>query len=353
MSMRITIKDIASASGMSLGTVSGVLNGGRGFSEDTRRKIWEIANSLNYAPSESARSLRMGCGHEQRGNSGIIIHITHIAGSPPTESLFEARRSQLIAWSAKQIGLYPITYWYCESEGFQCPLVLNGYVNGALVGTPDLDVVNALREKVPFVLMDVPFTGAISDIPMINIDMRLGFMNLMGILREKGHRSIGTLVAEQIDNRMANETIFHNELLSAARLAGISVPSSCDLRLQITPATHEQKMAEVAAHFKQQINQKNVSAIICPTHTYAKSLLNCFMQMGVNVPDDVSLVGVDSNDGLPEHETTSILYDWPAMIRASLNVLKDLIGGHKTDCREFLIRPRYHEGNTLGRAEVR
>ena len=51
-----SIKDVAKAAGMSLGTVSGVLNGRTGFAEATRKKVWDAAHALNYTPSQPART---------------------------------------------------------------------------------------------------------------------------------------------------------------------------------------------------------------------------------------------------------------------------------------------------------
>jgi DNA-binding LacI/PurR family transcriptional regulator len=59
----ITIHHVASAAGVSIQTVSNVLNGRRGFSDQTRRRVQEAARSLGYSPSAAARSLRTGRSH--------------------------------------------------------------------------------------------------------------------------------------------------------------------------------------------------------------------------------------------------------------------------------------------------
>lgn len=53
-----TIKDVAKAAGVSIATVSYALNNSSEVGEDTRKRIVEIAKTLNYYPSGVARQLK-------------------------------------------------------------------------------------------------------------------------------------------------------------------------------------------------------------------------------------------------------------------------------------------------------
>jgi DNA-binding LacI/PurR family transcriptional regulator len=67
---RVTIDDIAQAAGVSKGAVSYALNGRRGVSESTRRRILEIAERLGWAPSSAARALSDG----RAGTLGLVLN---------------------------------------------------------------------------------------------------------------------------------------------------------------------------------------------------------------------------------------------------------------------------------------
>ena len=67
---RITIKDVARASGVSTQTVSRVLNDRPDVSEDTRLRVKQIITDLNYHPSALARSLI----HQRSFTLGVIIY---------------------------------------------------------------------------------------------------------------------------------------------------------------------------------------------------------------------------------------------------------------------------------------
>ena len=58
MNHTVTLKDIAKILNISISTVSKALNDSHEISEETRSKVLEIANSLNYIPNASARSLK-------------------------------------------------------------------------------------------------------------------------------------------------------------------------------------------------------------------------------------------------------------------------------------------------------
>lgn len=69
-----TLKDVARESGLTVGTVSRVLNNRGYISEQTRAKVYEVMKQLNYQPNEMARSLS-----KQKNNTiGLVVpHIMH------------------------------------------------------------------------------------------------------------------------------------------------------------------------------------------------------------------------------------------------------------------------------------
>lgn len=65
----MTIKDIAKISGVSVSTVSRVLNNHPDVSEDVRRKVMAVVEEYNYIPNNSARAL----GQSKSDNIGLIV----------------------------------------------------------------------------------------------------------------------------------------------------------------------------------------------------------------------------------------------------------------------------------------
>lgn len=346
-----SIKDVAKAAGMSLGTVSGVLNGKTGFAQATRKKIWDAANALHYTPNQPARNMRAGNGNGARAKSGIIIHITHLGQEGDAQDQFEAMRSLMLLKAAARLGLYPITYRYRLLKGFQCPPVLNGHVDGAIVGTPHPEVVDALRGKIPMVLMDVPFVPRLdADIPMVNTDYRFGFDVLFAKLRGLGHRKVATLVAKDPGEGVFGESHVVDAMRESAMRQGIELADANRIEMRMTPKTHDSAMAKAAPLLAESIRNRGVTALVFPNHVYSHSLRPMLAELGVRVPEDVSVAHV--HYGLEDDPSgcCSVRYAWPDLIETSLKVLNGLIEGPRTlACSEYLIRPEFHPGTTLAR----
>ena len=69
----ITIKDVARVSGVSLATVSRVINGTDMVSDKTKEKVMDAVKKLGYNPNSAARALV-----SQKTNAiGIVVHNLH------------------------------------------------------------------------------------------------------------------------------------------------------------------------------------------------------------------------------------------------------------------------------------
>ena len=69
-----TLKDVAKETGLTVTTVSRVLNNRGYISEDTRQKVYDAMKKLNYHPNEVARSLSK----KTSNTIGVIVpHIRH------------------------------------------------------------------------------------------------------------------------------------------------------------------------------------------------------------------------------------------------------------------------------------
>ena len=223
MKNRITIRDVAKKSGLSIATVSGALNGAKGYSKETIRKVWEVANQMNYSPRTAARNLQAGGDENEHGTTSLIMYIVSRGQENPVLGGEMGASLCSLSCKAQCRNLFVIPYSYYQLDGFRCPPLLNGYVEGAIVGTPHLEVVHAVHSRVPTVLVDVPFSPDLSNVPMVNGDWRYGSAILLKRLSELGHRSIAFLQPYDQSQDMSSENI-----LTAARKLG------SDMDLQIS-----------------------------------------------------------------------------------------------------------------------
>ena len=94
-----TLKDVAKASGLTVGTVSRVLNNRGYISDKTREKVYQVMKELNYQPNEMARSLS-----KQKNNTiGIILpQIEH----PYFARFWDVLKKRLLSVDIAQLYLF-------------------------------------------------------------------------------------------------------------------------------------------------------------------------------------------------------------------------------------------------------
>src|SRR4051812_16759872 len=79
---RPTIRDIADRAGVSIATVSRVLNGRPDVADDTRESVLEVARELRFSTNRSARGLQGG----RTGLIGVTLPVVHAANFAVTLS---------------------------------------------------------------------------------------------------------------------------------------------------------------------------------------------------------------------------------------------------------------------------
>ena len=83
-----TIRDVANRAGVSIATVSSVINNSRPVSEKTRRQVESAIRALNYVPNRAARSLKSG-------RAGVIVYVVPTVTNVVFGQLFEEIQTQL------------------------------------------------------------------------------------------------------------------------------------------------------------------------------------------------------------------------------------------------------------------
>ncbi len=253
-----------------------------------------------------------------------------------------------MSWLAQQLGMYPISYWYRRRSGFQCPPVLNGYVDGAIVGTPHVEVVEILRKKVPVVLMDVPFSADVADVPMVNADWRHGIATLMGDLAERGHRRLGLIHSTAEGDGVSTEVPKVRIMKETAKAAGLTISDGCCLSDAIVPETHDGMMADLSEAFAGLIREGRLTAIMASGEFYAASLHENLVRLGIRVPEDVSIAMTSSGLEGATSTIAKVTVDWTAMIQTALEVLSAQMSGRSLPCREYLVPSRVLAGTSIG-----
>lgn len=343
----ITIVDIAKLSGVSIATVSRIINGGTGFSKETEKKVWNVIHEHGFEPNLQARGMRNGKKPEQIKNHLILRVINSGTSIKEQIPANVASSMAFFTLTAQKKGLFTTNYLYDSLEGFRCPLLLDKIVDGAIVGGPHKEVIEFISQKVPTVLIDVGPSPLFPELIRVNNAMADGIRQLLYDAYKLGHRNTAVVGAPDYrDNFSRNHC---GMICNVLKESDLTLKAEHCFRPQgLNYSNHEAKMAEISEQLIFEIKNGKISLIVMEDASYATSVYKNLLAAGVRIPEDVSVISLNTNFNIsPSWNITSVLIDWQALMGTAIDVLQDLIAGKDIVCREYLIQPVIFKGNTL------
>ncbi|GAB4443787.1 MAG: LacI family DNA-binding transcriptional regulator [Chloroflexi bacterium OHK40] len=281
--MGATIRDVARAANVGLGTVSRVLNNSPLVSPATRQRVLNVIAELNYTPSQIARNFA----------SGKTLTVATIAPFFTRPSVVERLRGIELMLSASNYNLVVFNVETVERRDVCLRDVpRRDRTDGLLVISlsPRPQEVAMLRQTgVPVVLIDTVADGMAG----VYVDDVAGGDLATCHLIELGHRRIG-FVGDSLEEVQAfNFTSSRNRLrgyLQALERYGI-VPNPAYQRHGI----HGRYEARVLARELLQLAEPP-TAIVAASDTQAMGVLEAARDLGVEIPASLSVVGYDDID---------------------------------------------------------
>ncbi len=281
MKKRATINDVAREAGLSLSTVSLVINNSGYASEKTRKKVLKIVEELSYHPSRAAR----GLASKKSGNIGFIVSDDHFSRLEPfytkiflgTE--FEARLHNYY------ILLTTVGNNFREPDSIP-RFLLERNVDGVIIAgkCPGKLVDYIQRLDIPIMLVDYMFPR--KRFSSVMIDNRRGAHLAVKHLVATGHSEIGFIGGDIAHPSIAERFLGFKEALVEHGI----VP---DKRLQITDEDDTTIRNGAAATRRMFEGGKKPTAIFAANDAMALGCIQFAKQRGINIPDDLSLIGFD------------------------------------------------------------
>lgn len=276
---RSGIREVAEAAGVSVGTVSNVLNNPDLVADATRRRVEEAIRQLRFVRNGSARQLRAG---RSAAVGAIVLDIGNPFFTEVARGI-EDRLGEdgciLILCSSDERA---------EKEARYLRLLEEQGVRGVLV-TPaggELDQLDELRGRgTPVVLLDRTSTDP--DICSVAVDDVKGGELAAGHLVGLGHRRIAfvngpTKIRQCADRRRG--------VRRALRGAGLDLTASLQ---EVTVATLNADGGEAALDEILTAGREFPTAIACVNDLTALGVLRGLRRRGMTAPDDMAVVGYD------------------------------------------------------------
>jgi len=279
--MTITIRDVAKFSGVSVKTVSRIINNEAPVREDTRAKVQRAMDELGYRPSVLAQRFA-------RGHSRVIGLLIHRGNN--SEYAFDILHGLMEICTAEGYGVSIFAYHREQGQSGQdvTQLIAQQFVDG-LVFTPGCDDVPEQlaeldRMGAPFVRIwpqrpELPY-------PSVSAQDRQGAFELISYLISLGHQRIGIITGEMDHADSPERLVGYQAALEAHQIAfDASLVQYGDY-----------SFASGRMCGRTLLKQNNPpTAIFASSDEMAVGVLHIAHELGIMVPKQLSVAGFDDS----------------------------------------------------------
>jgi LacI family transcriptional regulator len=328
----VTLRDVASKSGVSVTTVSRILNGresGVPIREETRARVTRTAEELGYRPNLLARGLR--------GSRSTLLGVIardiadpfHIQILKGINAAAMERGYRLFLGNVDYQGEEALAYGSMFERSHADGIVLIGDIEG---GESAIAEIASRHEH----LVGVTDRTARRAFPGVYADSEAGTLLALQHLWDLGHRAIMCVSDVRTADGRLRIAVYERFMRERGATGGIDV--------QIT----DQEM-DLAFELGQRLfargNRSTAStAIYAASDTTAIGLMQAAHQAGIAIPDQLSIVGFDDIDMAPFTipPLTTISQSGTEMGRAAIEVLLAMVedGRPRDEVDDRILEPQ-------------
>lgn len=325
-----TIKDVAREAGVSIATVSYVLNNkAAAISESTRHEVLAAVQRIGYTPNVTARNLKLS-------QSRLIGYAWHKVSLGQVNSVLD-RFAYYLAHTAEAAGYHLLTFTYPITDPIPVydELIRTGRVDAfVLADTTSSD------ERIRFLLdQEFPFVSfgranPAWDFPYVDTDGRAGMFDAVQYLIELGHRRIAC-VGWPEDSASGNERVAG--YVQALQNAGISPRPDYIYRGDLSEQTGRSALAYWCAFAPEDCP----TAVVAVSDLMAIGVMNEAEQRGFVVGKTLSVVGFDDTPMVQylRPALTTVQQPIPEIGQTLIAMLEALLDKRTPQPRQLLLPP--------------
>ncbi len=272
--MTATIKDVAKMAGVSISTVSRVINNSKPVSPEIRKKVLDVINEVGYKPNEIARTL------VTKKSFLIGVIVTDLGDSYIAEMV---RGIEEVGKMYDYDILLCSTYGDKEAEIKYMQLLNRKQVEGIILISDILnqEIKEQMNEyKIPFVYLNRYFYE--EDYPTVSIDDIEAAYEMTNYLIKLGHRDIAYVSNNENDHSLES-------LKVEGYRRAIVENEECTENLYFTEGRSIDNGYEIAREIIS--FNEDITAIFCGHDELAIGVLNYLYDNNIKVPQQVSVAG--------------------------------------------------------------
>jgi len=318
-STRPTSRDVAQAAGVSQAAVSLVLGDkwrGR-VSAATAERVREAARDLGYRPNLAARNLRLG---RTRTVLLVVPALTNefFAGVYTGAARVAADHGFGVVLYPSPAGIGPARDPFASAQAA---------LDGVIASSMAADAVTDIRgDQLPLVMLDSDPEGSLGA-ATVNLDITDGVRQVTEHLLTLGHRRFLHVAAD-----VASWTFEVRARELAARTAAVPGTS---VRTIHSPLSIEAALAAVGTALAQP--GPRPTAMVCDDDKLAAGAYKAIRRLGLRVPDDVSVTGLDdlALATAIDPELTTVRLDAEAVGERGMRALLAVLEGRTPDAGDI------------------
>jgi DNA-binding LacI/PurR family transcriptional regulator len=277
----VTIRDVAREAGVSVATASRALNGNQVVNPQTRARILAVMDELGFTPNPAARRLSLG----RTLTVGVVVSfLTRPQAAERlrgVDAVLTDSEFDLVIYNVESVS---------KRDHYLATLADSQRTDGLLVMSlpPPPDAVPALsRGRVPVVFIDV-HTPTVAGMPRVVGDDVEGGAVAARHLLELGHGAVA-FIGDAVEDPFGF-TSSHDRQIGFARelaSAGVNIPPDW-----IGHGAHGRYEARDLAR-QMLTSTPRPTAIFAASDTQALGVIAAARDLGLRVPDDLSVIGYD------------------------------------------------------------
>lgn len=293
-----TLKDVANEVGVSVATVSYVLNGTGSVSQAVKNKVNKAVAKLGYRPNRRAQAMRTGV----TKSIGLIL--------PDLTNPFFPELAQKVETAARKKGFIVLLFDtqnepQAEVEVFN---ILEQHGVDGIIWCPVSKAVPKTSKSMscPIVVVDRPIGG----FDVVQSDYKQGGVLLAEYVGQSGHVCLGLLSGPgDIESACQRRDSFVSALPDGIDIVwDVEVPFSMEL----------------TSDARSKLNEDVASLIVCGDDVIAVGAIKELNAMGLRVPEDVSVVGFDN---IP----------WSTVVKPQLTTISQPLGALGAEAFKLLV----------------
>lgn len=332
-----TIKDIAKELGLSVSTVSKALNNKSDVKRETRQKVLEEMERINYTPNVNARSLI------KKKTNMVGLMLSDI--TDPSFSEVALGIEEVLSTSGYQL-IYGNTFLEIKKEKDFLKSLLERKIDGIIMKPSNLneELLNTINQlKIPIVfLRSLGKNEQELNISSIDVNHYQATYNVVEYLVKLGHRNIGFIGMTKESREEEDRFKGYSDCLKDNNInvsgQNITIPGT--------------KIIDGGYGIRNLLNKNpNITAVFAANDLLAIGALDWLKERNYIVPNDISVIGFDNLEISRLHIINLTTVDLPRkeMGRQAAEMLLDMLSSEAINKKEVKLDTQLIIRNTSGK----